>query len=275
MTLPNFIVIGPGKTGTTWLYNQLGEHPQVFLARNTKETVFFTEFYTRGLEWYEKFFAGSSGAIAAGEVSNTYFFSPEAPARIARHLPHAKLIVLLRNPVERVLSQYLFRRRNGHIRGSLEDTIARDPALLAQNFYDEHLTRYLSYFPRDQIFVALFDDVRDDPGNLLLRIWAFLGVDPPSSQPSAGPVLRASAPRHAASFHALKKFAVWLRRNDFHRLLQWGKRNRALAWLLTRPIEDEDRPKIGPQTLDRLVALYRPHIVNTSEIIGRDLSRWM
>jgi Sulfotransferase domain len=273
VTLPNFIVIGPGKTGTTWLYDRLCEHPQVFLARHTKETVFFTEFYERGLGWYEKFFAGSAGAVAAGEVSNTYFFSPEAPARIARHLPHAKLIVLLRNPVERVLSLYLFRRRNGHISGSLEDAIAQDSALLSQNFYDEHLTRYLTFFPREQIFVGLFDDLREDPAKLMRSICSFLGLDAPATIPSADIVLRASTPRHARSFHALKRFAVWLRRRDCHRLLTWGKTNRLLLGILTKPIAAT--PQLHPLTRERLTVLYRPHIANTAAIIGRDLSGWM
>ncbi len=113
MTLPNFIVIGPGKTGTTWLYQCLAAHPGIKLARNTKETVFFADYYDRGLGWYEKFFEGLDGAAAIGEVSNTYFFTPEAPARIAAAVPKVKLIAFLRNPVERVVSLYLFRLRNG------------------------------------------------------------------------------------------------------------------------------------------------------------------
>jgi sulfotransferase family protein len=274
MTLPNFIVIGPGKTGTTWLYECLKAHPEIALARNTKETVFFADYYDRGLGWYEKFFDGLD-AKAVGEVSNTYFFTPDAPARIARDLPQVKLIAFLRNPVERIQSLYLFRLRNGLVKGSLEDAIAADPKMVEQNFFDEHLARYLALFPREHLFVALFDDLRRDPQGLLRQIYNFLGVDPDFVPPSARErVLEASAPRNAGLFHLLKRFALWLRRNDFHRLLSWAKTNPLVMKTLTRPVAAADKPVVAPETRAKLAAIYQPHIVKTEALIGRDLGAW-
>jgi hypothetical protein len=273
MTLPNFIVIGPGKTGTTWLYQCLAAHPDVCLAHHTKETVFFADFYDRGLGWYEKFFEGCTGAT--GEVSNTYFFTPEAPARIQACLPGVKLITFLRNPVDRVLSLYLFRLRNGLVKGSLDEVLAADPSMIEQNFFDEHLARWLALFPREQVFVALFDDLKRDPASLLRNIYDFIGADPDFVPPAASErVLEASAPRNAGMFHVLKRFALWLRRNDFHRVLTWAKTNPLVMRMLTKPIEGGDKPKMSPETRARLMAIYRPHIARTSELIGRDLSGW-
>jgi hypothetical protein len=276
MTLPTFIAIGPGKTGTTWLYQCLAAHPQIRLARHTKETVFFADYYDRGMGWYENFFEGCEGAAAIGEVSNTYFFTPQAPARIAAHLPKVKLIAFLREPVERVISLYLFRLRNGLVKGSLEDAIAADPAMVAQNFFDEHLARYYALFPREQIFIALFDDLKRDPAKLLHDIYAFLGVDPDFVPATADEqVLAASAPRNAGLFHLLKRFALWLRRNDFHRLLSWAKTNPLVMKVLTRPIARDDKPMIATETREKLAAIYRPHVEKTAALIGRDLSGWM
>ncbi len=276
MTLPNFIVIGPGKTGTTWLYQCLGAHPQIRLARNTKETVFFADYYDRGLPWYEKFFDGLEGAPAIGEVSNTYFFTPQAPGRIAGMLPKVKLIAFLRNPVERLVSLYMFRLRNGLVSGTLDDAIAADPAMVEQNFFDQHLERYQADFPPEQIFVALFDDLKRDPGRLLREIYAFLGVDPDFVPQIAGErVLEASAPRNAGLFHMLKRFALWLRRNDFHRALTWAKTNPLVMKVLTRPVAEKDKPVISAETRARLQAIYRPHIERTAALIGRDLSGWL
>jgi len=276
MTLPNFIVIGPGKTGTTWLYQCLAEHPQIKLARNTKETFFFNDYYGRGSGWYEKFFENCESASAIGEVSNTYFFSPEVPARIAARLPNVKLIAFLRNPVERLVSLYLFRRRNGLITGSLEDAIASDPTMVEQNFFDEHLARYLEFFPREQMFVALFDDLEADPRKLLGQIYRFLGVDADFVPPAAGQkVLAANEPRNAGSFHLLKRFALWLRRNDFHRLLTWAKTNPLVLKILTRPVAREARPVLEAETRARLLALYRPHMARAADLLGRDLGGWM
>lgn len=274
MTLPNFVVIGPGKTGTTWLYDCLREHPQICLARHTKETVFFTEYYARGLAWYESFFRDCTGAI--GEVSNTYFFSAEAAARMAADIPDAKLIVFLRHPVERLVSYYLFQRRNGRAMESLEDAIARDPELTAQNFFDDHLEPYLARFPRERIFVALHDDLVRDADGLLRDIYRFLGVDADFvPQSLAARPLAASAPRNRLLSRTAKRAATWLRRRDQHWLLGWGKNSALSRRLLTRRLRDEEASVLSPQTRARLLDLYRPHMERTQRLIGRDLSAWM
>ncbi|MGH6870089.1 MAG: sulfotransferase domain-containing protein [Rhizomicrobium sp.] len=274
MTLPNFIVIGPGKTGTTWLYQCLAAHPQIGLARNTKETLFFNDYYGRGLSWYEKFFDGIE-APAIGEVSNTYFFNPGVPGRIAAELPKVKLIAFLRDPVDRVMSLYLFRLRNGLVKGSLDDAIAADSSMVAQNFFDEHLARWFAAFPREQIFIALFEDLKRDPRQLLRNLYEFVGVDPDFVPEVAGQrVLEASAPRSPGLFHALKRFALWLRDHDFHRALSWAKTNPYIMGLLTRPL-GADKPRMPPETRARLQAIYRPHIRKTELLIGRDLKDWL
>jgi hypothetical protein len=276
MTLPNFIVIGPGKTGTTWLYRCLREHPQVRLARHTKETVFFTDYYTRGLEWYESFFRECEGATAIGEVSNTYFFSAEAAARIAAHLPDVKLIAFLRHPVDRLVSYYLFQRRNGRMTLSLDEAIAADPDFVTQNFFDDHIEPYLSRFRRDRVFVALHDDLVRDAPTLLRDIYRFLEVDsdfvPPSLNKRA---LTARVARSASLNRVLKRLALWLRRNDLHRFLSLTKNSSFGAKLLTRRLSDDDVSVLSPQTRARMLALYRPHMERTALLIGRDLSAWM
>jgi len=274
VTLPNFIVIGPGKTGTTWLYQCLAAHPGVALARNTKETLFFNDYYDRGLGWYGRFFDGLD-APAIGEVSNTYFFHPEVPARIAAHLPGVKLIAFLRDPVDRVMSLYLFRLRNGLVKGSVDEVIAQDSSIVAQNFFDEHLARWFAAFPREQIFIALFEDLKRNPRQLLRNIYEFIGADPDFVPAVAAErVLEASAPRSPGMFHVLKRFALWLRDNDFHRALSWAKNNRFVMGALTRPL-GADKPRMPPATRARLQEIYRPHIVRTGAMIGRDLKDWL
>ena len=87
--LPNFIVIGPGKSGTSWLYHILGQHPQVCMS-SAKETLYFEDYYSKGREWYQKFFRQCKAPgvpHAIGEISNTYIFSPLAATRIAHDFP--------------------------------------------------------------------------------------------------------------------------------------------------------------------------------------------
>jgi len=276
MTLPSFIVIGPGKTGTTWLYQCLAAHPEIGLARNTKETVFFGEYYDRGLGWYENFFAGLEDKKAVGEVSNTYFFTPDAPARIKSRLPGAKLIVLLRDPLERLISYYLFQRRNGRRYRSLDEAIAQDVTMVEQNFFDVHLARYLAHFPREQMLVLLNDDVQRDPGAVLRAVYGFVGVDPAFIPPALHHrILPARMARSPGIARMSKRLASWLRRNDQHLLLLKMKQSRLLRALLMRKPSAQESAVLSPQTRAALTALYRPHMARTGDMIGRDLSAWM
>src|SRR5690554_5673248 len=109
--LPNFIGIGPTKTATTWLFECLREHPQVFLPR-AKETQFFARArYTGDLAEYESFFEGAERYPAVGEISPRYFASPDAVQRIHAVMPDVKLIVSFRHPVDRLESEYWHVRR--------------------------------------------------------------------------------------------------------------------------------------------------------------------
>ena len=103
--LPTFIGIGAQRAGTTWAYNCLAEHPQVFMTRK-KEQHFFYVNYSRGLDWYAAQFAGAGSAVARGEITPDYLYHPEALANIARDLPDARLFVILRNPIDRAVSAY-------------------------------------------------------------------------------------------------------------------------------------------------------------------------
>ncbi len=272
--LPNFIVIGPGKTGTTWLYKCLEAHPQVELARGTKETFFFNQYYDRGLAWYENFFAGCNGA-AIGEVSNNYFFSEAAAARIAQHIPQVKLIVMLRNPLDRAISAYLFRRRHGLSEGNFQDTIKARPKIITNNFFDVFLDIYLKYFRREQILVAFHDDIKTDPQALLRQVYDFIGVDSGFRPAMAGEkVFAAREPRNAAISRVMRSLALWLRERNLHKVLTWAKLNPIVLAIVNRRVNDGDRPDIPPDLREQLRELFRPHIVRVEELTGRDLSHW-
>ena len=106
--LPNFLCIGAERSGTTWLYEVLKIHPEVYLYPYIKEINFFSEHYQKGLNWYKQFFNGSrkSSYKAIGDISPQYFHEKEAASRIAQDLPNIRLILFLRNPVNRAFSEY-------------------------------------------------------------------------------------------------------------------------------------------------------------------------
>ena len=111
--LPEFVIIGAAKSATTWLAQNLQAHPQVFIP-GPEPHYFSTEFH-RGQAWYESWFEQAPPDRRVGEKSADYLAHPEAPRRIAKALPHARLIVQLRNPIERAYSDYCMFFRRGHV----------------------------------------------------------------------------------------------------------------------------------------------------------------
>jgi hypothetical protein len=180
--LPNLIVIGAAKCGTTSLHEYLDEHPQISMSRE-KELHFFVDRknWGRGLAWYESHFDPS--ARVRGESSPGYSAFPlyrGVPERMAETIPDAKLIYLVRDPVERIVSHYTHRTVNWPKMPTLEKALA-DPHLrewlVTPSRYWLQLEQYLARFPSEQILVVDSDELRASRVDVLARIFAFLGVD--------------------------------------------------------------------------------------------------
>ncbi len=215
---PDFVIIGAKRGGTTSLYNYLLQHPSVeplFPGRQRIKGVhFFDSEFTRGSRWYRSHFpvqvAGRHvcrpwiAPAIAGEASPYYLFHPLAAGRLARDYRDVRLIVMLRDPVERAYSHYKERRRHGgewlsfeealdaesdRLRGEAE-RIAREPgyrsvahedhSYLAQGRYLDMLPRWFEFFGRDQFYMAASEDFYADPGRVVSEVWSFLGLPPAS-----------------------------------------------------------------------------------------------
>ena len=180
MLLPNFLIIGAAKAGTSSLHRYLAEHPQVVMSR-PKEPRFFNEEYNwnKGLEWYEQCFVGAEDARAIGEASTFYTKYPHmqgVPARIAETIPHAKLIYLMRHPIDRMRSQYLFRVARGQERRSLADALL-SPEYLDVSSYALQIEQFLEFFSRDRLLLITSEELRSERLTTLKRVYAFLEVD--------------------------------------------------------------------------------------------------
>ena len=201
MTLPNFVVIGAAKAGTTALYWYLAEHPEVFMSP-VKETNYFAygldaegrllygdpdvhRFPVKSLSEYEKLFAGADDAVAVGEASPIYLECPQAADRIRELLPESRLICGLRHPIDRAYSDYqMYLRRRGRRLEPARDLTATsawarpDSRWMRIGRYHEQLKRYFDAFPRDRLHVFLFDDLKRSPLPTVQNVYGFLGVDP-------------------------------------------------------------------------------------------------
>ena len=180
--MPNFLVIGAMKAGTTSLYRYLREHPDVFMPP-IKELEFFASAGTwdRGLSWYRKQFEGASGATAVGEASTAYSKSPivrGVPGRIAEHIPDCRMIYLVRDPIERIRSHYEHRVAIGAERLPLADAVFEEPIYLTCSRYADQVDRYREHFPREQLLVIRSEDLLRSRQATVRRIFRFLDVDP-------------------------------------------------------------------------------------------------
>ena len=197
--LPDFLILGAQKAGTTALYAYLRWHPTI-TGPSWKEVSFFDRHYHRGVPWYRGQFPLRSGGKIVGEASPGYLFHPLAPKRVAATVPGAKLIALVRDPVDRALSHYhhevalgreplsfeeALEAEEERTRGE-EERIARKPGYfshawwdhtyLARGRYAEQLERWLQVFPRERLLVVVSEELAGDPGAAYARVLEFVGA---------------------------------------------------------------------------------------------------
>lgn len=289
--LPNFIVIGAAKAGTTALYWYLSEHPSVFMSR-VKETNFFAygvdhggrllygdpdvhHFPVTSLAQYQDLFADAGGAPAVGEASPIYLECPQAAGRIRELLPAARLICCLRHPVERAYADYLMYlwrrgRRFDPERDLAADAVwARpDSRWMAVSRYHAQLARYFEVFPRRQIHVFLFDDLKRGAAEAVQGVYRFLEIDP-------GFVPDFETAHNVGGVPNSRFLESLLTNRSIRSAVEPWIPKRAADWV--RRIRTTNMRKAPPLPVNlrrELTSRFREDIVQTSGLIGRSLDHW-
>jgi hypothetical protein len=175
---PDFLIIGAAKAATTWLQLCLQQQSTVFMP--DPELHYFSREYHRGSAWYAAHFKDAEMNARLGEKSNSYFKQPDAMARIRADIPQAKLIMQLRNPIDRANSDYCMLYRRGEVDRRIEDHFKPGSAF-AKRFleggrYREHLDHIDALFPAEQILLLIYDDVLQCPNDHLAKVKSFLGM---------------------------------------------------------------------------------------------------
>jgi hypothetical protein len=174
----NFIGIGAQKCASSWIYEVLNNTEQSCLAE-TKELNFFSHYYDKGFEWYESQFTHLNKPIV-GEISPSYFYDSDTPARLAKYNPEVKIVLSLREPMKRMFSNHLHEVRERNISGlnrTFENGFNNNPLYFEQSCYSTHLKKWLTYFDRRQLHVIFQEDVRKSPIEVSNRLCEFLGID--------------------------------------------------------------------------------------------------
>lgn len=196
--LPNFLVIGAQKSATSSLCYQLARHPDIYFS-TPKELHFFSydEIWNRGQTWYESVFADGRSSRAVGEGSTTYTMAatyPNTAPRISGMLPDTKLIYIVRDPMERIESQYMHLRTKGNRESApFNEAIRQRPSYVDNSRYLCQIDAYRKYYDDDQILVLFFEDFRSKQQEQLHRCYAHLGVD------ATADIGEAVAPRNVSS----------------------------------------------------------------------------
>jgi hypothetical protein len=239
--LPNFLHLGPSKTGTTWLYQVLACHPEVFLCP-AKDLYFFNRCYDRGPDWYRAQFHGAQPAHkVVGELCPDYLSHGPAPERIRACLgPGVKLMVTLREPISRAFSMYLHRRKHGQAAPTFRETTAIFPGIIDEGRYATHLNSYLRHFGRESLHIALFDDLQADPQAFLDGVTDWLGIARQSLTPEQREAqLPASEARWLPLAALAKHGARWARVHDRAGLVASIKHSALAQRVLYRTLGEE------------------------------------
>lgn len=181
--LPNFLICGAPKAGTTSLYEYLAQHPEICMS-NPKETDYFQHNYDKGIDWYASCFAHYQGEKVVGEASPGNMIHPLAPKRIKELIPNAKIIMILRDPIDRVFSQFLYSITRGEcVPGSSFSRFIRNEADVWRNrvielgMYEEQIKRYMEYFPQEQMKIYFYEELKNNTEWLVKDLYKFIDVD--------------------------------------------------------------------------------------------------
>jgi Sulfotransferase family len=290
--LPNFIVIGAAKAGTTALYWYLAEHPAVFMSR-VKETNFFAygvdgqgrliygdpdvhKFPVKSLAEYEALFVDAGNAEAVGEASPIYLECPQAPERIRALLPDVRLVCCLRHPVERAYADYLMYlwrrgRRFEPGRDLTPDAVwARpDSRWMHVSRYHGQLARYYHTFPRERIHVFLFDDLKRNTTEAAQGIYRFLEIDS-----TFVPNLKTA--HNVGGVPASQALESFLTNRSLRAVVEPWIPKRAADWVRRiRTRNMRKAPPLPPELRKEVTSRFHEDIVRTSALIGRNLDHWL
>lgn len=257
--LPNFVVVGAPRSGTTSLWHYLRAHPDVFMAPSKELRFFNSDAVAGGLDEYRANFKGWRGERAVGEASPQYMYSTDAMRRMVELLPDARLIVVLRSPVDRAYSDYWLRAATGQEHRSFPEVIAAGGSVyVKRGRYLPFLQQVCELYPRAALRIELFEELVGSPGSVYRSVCEHLGVAPDFVPPALG--------KQTNSFVRFRS----LRFRKFHRRLP--DRLRKVVGRLNAT--KDEYPEMDGALRTELHASFRDDNERLANWLGRDLSAW-
>lgn len=272
---PNFLGIGVPRAGTTWLHRSLVSHSQVYVPSRRKEVSYFNSYYERGIGWYAKFFPKDNVDIqyqAIGEITPNYFFCPACPARIAQIKSIKKLILILRDPVDRLFSCYKHISPNKNYSKFFESFLSDYPEMVKQGFYATHLERYLQHFELKQILVLIYEDMFKNISDTQKKVADFLEInsDGFSKFNGAKIISKSYNPKHRITYAFTARLNRWLRSHDLDYIV-----NLAIRLQMKKLFgQGNSFTPMTQETKTFLKQTYKSEIEQLELLLHKDLKRW-
>ena len=299
--MPDFLIIGGMKCGTTTLFDYLLHHPSIFMCENKEPNFFSTAtVFDRGEDWYRSQFIDAAPNQLCGEASTSYSRIAEyligvqpptwvdysdTPKRIAESIPHAKLIYIMRHPVERAYSHYSFMMQYQKPI-SFAEAVARDDVIIETSAYIRHIERFLKFFPRDQMLFLLLDDLESNPQLVIDQTLEFLDIGK-MELPEKPVALNPAGSRYATNeirrrVEALKKFKLlrYAARKiplDIRKRLLHSTVEKLTGGPLGNRLTEKHRTSITPLTESlrvELLDLLREPTQELERFLGKNLDNW-
>jgi hypothetical protein len=283
---PNFFIVGARKCATTSLYFYLKSIPGVYMSP-VKELFYFAPNAVKGDLWdvirdkkeYLGFFKNAKGHIAIGEGTPIYLWDPDAPKLIHQTVPYARIVMSLRDPVERAYSQYLMSTKFTGRKSSFYDELmrsyknqekvyGRSGLLVELGMYYQQVRRYFDIFGREQVKVLIFEELVQDPTKYVNEVLAFLGINYKATE-IRGHYNPDSVPRSSLSVWPFV-FLRWLRTKNikFYKILHLAPAVYQVEKIL---FKTRERPKIDPKAVKFLQEIYYDDVLNLESLLGRSL----
>jgi hypothetical protein len=286
---PNFFVVGAQKAGTTSLYFYLKKIPGVYMSP-LKELYYFAPHAVQSSiadlikdkKEYLKLFKNARGYIAVGEATPIYLWDPDAPKLIHQTIPHARIIVILRDPVERAYSNYLMKMKYSGMKSSFYDELMRDYKSQEKLFgrsqlyvefgmYYEQVKRYFDIFGREQVKVIIFEEFVQHPGQSVNEVLAFLEVNYAVTEirEQYNPY---SVPRSPLALWIFAFFRRLRARNmKFYKILTLLPDSLIESLPEKMLFKRKQKPKIEPKAVKFLQDIYRDDVIRLESLLGRSL----
>lgn len=219
----SFVCVGPQRTGSTWLYEILSAHADVMFPSKVKETYFFDQRYVKGMDWYLWHFQNPAEGLLCGEVGPTYFDSLPAPERIAEHFPDCKILINVRNPVEKTESTFKHFRNSGLVPDDFEKATRMQPRIIESGRYQVHSLKWEELF--EKVHYVVQDDVIDNPQTVIDHVCQFLEIEPLElHQEASQKVNAATAPRSPKLVRLMERVSLALRGMRLYPIVELGKK---------------------------------------------------